>query len=92
MYDVMNRTGDAMLELVFGSAVSYPLMWLGGERTPHVPTEADYAEISAGSRYHKAKGWFGVWYKKDAEYWQKLTRFLIWWLILIVVIQWFSQN
>lgn len=79
----MSRTSDAMLELILGSAVSYPLMLIGGEWRPHQPTEDDYEAISPGNRYHKAKGFWSVWFRKDAEYWQKLTRFLIWWLIVI---------
>jgi len=87
----MGRTRDAMLELLLGSAVSYPLMWLGGERLPHRPREDDYEAISNKGtgfalRYHKAKGYWGVWFKKDAEYWQKLSRFIIFWETFLLVL------
>lgn len=67
--------------LIFTSPIDFPLMLLAGEWKPHEP---DLTQISEGSWYHKAKGYWAESFRADGEWWSKFCRFVIWWLLLIL--------
>ena len=75
-------TWQALLILLFTSPIDFPLMILGGEKWPHKP---DLDQISPGSWYHKAKGYWAQSFRDDGEYWSKLCRFLVWWLAAVLI-------
>jgi len=75
-----------ILILLVTSPVDFPLMIIGGEHFPHYPTEKDFDEISEGSFYHKAKGFWAEWFRADGEWWSKFSRFAIWWLVFILLV------
>jgi len=78
----MTRIFLGLLILIFTSPVDFPLMLIGGEYLPHKP---DFTKISEGSWYHKAKGFWSQLFRDDAEWWSKLSRFLVWWLTAILI-------
>lgn len=73
----------ALFVLIFTSPVDFPLMLIGGEIWPHKP---DLSQISDGSWYHKAKGYWAQSFRDDGEWWSKLSRFLVWWQSFFLLI------
>ena len=76
-------TIPALFVLFITSPVDFPLMIIGGERWPH---KLDLTQISDGSWYHKAKGYWAQSFRTDGEWWSKFCRFVIWWLIFALVV------
>lgn len=72
----------AIVVLIFTSPVDFPLMLIGGEIRPHKPR---LGEISPGSWYHRAKGFWSQSFRDDGEWTSKFCRFVIWWLIFALV-------
>lgn len=72
----------AIVILLFESPLSFPLMLLGGEYLPHPP---ELEEISEGSWYHKAKGYWAECFRADGEWWAKFCRFVIWWQTFFLI-------
>jgi hypothetical protein len=72
----------AIFVLLVTSPIDFPLMLIGGELWPHKP---DLSQISNGSWYHKAKGFWAQSFRDDGEYWSKLARFIIWWQATIII-------
>lgn len=81
----MNRFWLGMFSLFITSPVDFPLMLAGGELLPHRPAPVDLER--PGNWYHHAKAVWTVLARVDAEWWVKLYRFLIWWLIFAWVIK-----
>jgi hypothetical protein len=55
------------------------------EPLPHWPRPDKWE--SDGNYYHHAKGFWASLYRADAEYWSKLSRFIIWWLLFSEVVR-----
>ena len=67
-----------LMDLVFGSPIDFPLMVINGEYLPKYPAPEAFLEVNT-SPYHLAKNFWAELFRKDPEYWNKLTRFIIWW-------------
>jgi len=67
---------NGLFVLIFTSPVDFILMLIGGEYFPHKP---NLDEITEGSWYHKAKGYWAQSFRDDGEWWSKFARFVIWW-------------
>lgn len=72
----------ALLDLLIGSPVDFIFMLAGGEILPKWPDKFDFDEISDGSVYHKAKGYWSEVIREDGEWWSKFIRFVLWWEIV----------
>lgn len=79
----MTHILSALFVLIFTSPIDFPLMLIGGEYWPHKPR---LEEISDGSWYHKAKGLWSQSFRDDGEWYSKLCRFIIWWLVFALVL------
>lgn len=80
----MTRILAALFVLIVTSPIDFPLMLIGGEYWPHKPQIDD---ISPGSWYHKGKGFWSELFRRDAEWWSKFCRFVIWWLSFALCVQ-----
>lgn len=76
---------NALFVLFFTSPFDAPAQWWFGkkEKWPH---PVDLQEISSGSSYHKAKGYWAQSFRDDGEWWSKLCRFIIWWETALVLL------
>lgn len=70
----------AIFDLLVLSSIDWPLMVLAEGLWPHPP---NLDEISPGSWYHKAKGFWSQCYRDDGEWWSKFTRFIAWWWVVL---------
>lgn len=73
----------AIVVLLFTSPFDFIVIWLGEEHKPHKP---DLTQISAGSWYHKAKGYWAQSFRDDGEWWSKFCRFIVWWLLFYIFV------
>lgn len=77
---------NSIFVMLLTSPIDFPLMLLGHEWKPRLPTEAALNQGRDGNWHHSGKDWWTEAMRADAEWWSKLARFLVWWLIVILII------
>jgi hypothetical protein len=83
----MNRDAiNAIPVLLLTSPIDWPIHLITDSWLPKWPSDADLDRGEPGNWHHSGKDWWSVAFRSDAQYWQKLVRFGLWWGVVLLIV------
>lgn len=86
MFPMHRDARNAIPVFLITSPIDFPIMAWRTRALPILPTFDDLNRGRPGSWAHSGKDWWSCAFRADAQYWSKLCRFIVWWLVVIAAL------